>query len=164
MQRKKIYFIILVIKIFTISCNNSSGEGYVPDWGPKNIKFSPSSGKVGDIITITGDDFYPVEEMELYVNDRVEFNHKYGTTRPLIYFNVNIYYTKETDYLQLHIEGTDAVEYIEFDKNKIVCKVPVGAKSGKIWVNGCYTASGMELHHPSEEEFIVYDESGDEVR
>ena len=56
------------------------------------------------------------------------------------------------------------IEYFEFDTNKLVCKVPNGAKSGRIWVNGIYNASLIELHHPSEEEFIVYDESEDIVR
>jgi len=161
---RNILCLIIFTIIFTISCDNSTEPEYVPDWGPRNIKFTPASGKTGDIITITGEDFIPVEDMELYISDRPEFNHIYGTTRPLILFNVNIYYTTEVDYSQLHVEGTGATDYIEFGEDKIVCKVPEGAKSGKIWVNGCYTASFKELHHPSEDEFIVYDESGDIVR
>ena len=163
MIKKTIFFMIFII-VFIISCDNFGEPGYVPDYGPKNIKFTPGSGKVGDIVTITGDDFYPVEEMELYISNRPEFNQKHGNLLPLILFNVNIYYTTEVDYSQLHVEGTGASDYIEFGKNKIVCKVPEGAKSGKIWVNGYYAGGGMELHHPSEEEFIVYDETGDIVR
>ena len=82
----------------------------------------------------------------------------------LALFNTKIYYTYEENNNQLQIEGTEAVDCIEFDTDKIVCKVPKGAKSGKIWINGIYEAGLLELHHPSEEEFIVYDESGDEVR
>lgn len=157
------YFIFTLTLILFVSCS-SVEESFVPDNGPKNIMFSPASGKAGDIIIITGEDFIPVEDMELYNSERSKFNQKYGTSLPLILFNVNIYYTKEVDYTQLHVEGTGALEYVEFGENKIVCKVPEGAKSGKIWVNGAYEAAFMELHHPSEEEFIVYDESGDEVR
>ncbi|GEM_PF-608436 len=163
MIKKTIFFIILII-VFIISCDNFGEPGYVPDNGPKNIKITPNSGKPGDVVTITGDDFIPVKDMELYNSERAKFNQKYGTLLPLILFNVNIYYTTEVDYSQLHVEGTGASDYIEFGKNKIVCKVPEGAKSGKIWVNGYYAGGGMELHHPSEEEFIVYDETGDIVR
>jgi len=161
-MKKGLYFALAVILMITIfSCVGCCG--YVPDWGPRNIKFTPGSGKVGDIVTITGENFFELENMELYKNNRQEFINKFGDINPLVYFNVNLY-TEVTDILQLHIEGEECIEYISFDTNKIVCKVPEGAKSGKIWVNGCYTAAFKELHQPSEEEFIVYDETGDIVR
>jgi hypothetical protein len=161
-MKKGLYFALAVILMITIfSCVGCGG--YIPDWGPRNIKFTPGSGKVGDIVTITGENFFELENMELYKNNRQEFINKFGDINPLVYFNVNLY-TEVTDILQLHIEGEECIEYISFDTNKIVCKVPEGAKSGKIWVNGYYAGGGMDLHHPSEEEFIVYDETGDIVR
>lgn len=159
---KKILLFLNITFILIISCENI-GHSYIPDWGPNNIKFSPVSGKAGDIVTITGENFFELENMELYKNDRQAFIDKFSDNLPLVYFNVNIY-TEVTTILQLHIEGEECIEYISFDTNKIVCKVPEGAKTGKIWVNGYYAAGGIDLHHPSEEEFIVYDESGDIVR
>ncbi|HOF01396.1 MAG TPA: IPT/TIG domain-containing protein [Spirochaetota bacterium] len=161
MIKKTIFFIILII-VFIISCDNFGEPGYVPDWGPRNIKFTPGSGKPGDTITITGDDFLSKEEMEIYLTDRQEFIYRHNPF-PLIKFNVNIYHDPEHQSTFV-LEGTEVTEYLEFNTNKIVCKVPEGAKSGKIWVNGYYTAAFKELHHPSEEEFIVYDETGDIVR
>ena len=155
-------FILFLFTFFLISCNNNNEE-YVPDYGPKNIKFEPKYGKVGDIITITGDDFCSKEDMQLYLTDRQEFIQIHNDD-PLVYFNVNIYYTDEGDWNKLNIEGTEVTEYIEFDTNKIVCKVPNGAKSGSIFVNGILNDGTLDLLHPSEEEFIVYDESGDIVR
>lgn len=157
------YFEFVITLIIALSFSCDTEPGYIPDEGPKNIKFTPTSGKPGDIITITGEDFMPIEDMNMYISKRQEFISLYGSL-PLILFNVNIYYTKEIDYSQLHIEGTGASEYVDFDENRIVCKIPEGAKTGKIWVNGRYAADFMELHHPSEEEFVVYDASGDIVR
>lgn len=161
-MKKSLYFMFVIISIILIiSCDTK--PGYIPDEGPKNIKFTPSSGKPGDIITITGDDFYPIEKMLKYKEFYDSKNYLYEEHIGLVLFNVNIYYNPETK-IDLIFEGSEVVDFIEFDTNKIICKVPEGAKSGKIWVNGIYNATAIKLHHPSEEEFIVYDESGDEVR
>lgn len=157
---KKILILYLLL-LFIFCCNNIE-DTYLPDYGPKNIKFMPASGKPGDTVTITGDDFLNKEEMELYLTDRQEFIYRHNSF-PLIKFNANIYHPPENQ-SSLVIEGTEVIDFIEFDTDKIVCKVPEGAKTGKIWVNGIYTAFIKYLHHPSEEEFIIYDASGDIVR
>jgi len=73
------YFIFILTLILFVSCS-SAKESFVPDNGPKNIKFSPVSGKAGDVVTITGDDFFSIEKMDENIDDKFQ-NEKELLTR-----------------------------------------------------------------------------------
>lgn len=159
MQKKNSICILISLLLLLFSC----GQGVIPDEGPKNVVFTPTSAKVGDTITITGENFLPPEEMQWEIDNPDVTDDAFHVCMlgELVYFNVEITEKDGDGIVNLYINGTIASEYLEFGENKIVCKVPEGATTGQILVNGHYTVWVSELYHPSEEEFIVLDSSGD---
>ncbi len=161
-MKKSISIVLFaILSIFLLIVLNSCPQGVQPNFGPKNIVFTPTTGRVGDIITVTGDDFREVEDYQkLYDIMKDLTNDEEKGSRSFVLFNAIVeYYIRDEIRYERPI-GTPALEIVSIEKNRIQCKIPEGAKSGKILVLGDWI---NEDNNPSERNFIVLDASGDEV-
>ena len=153
-MKKMLLFIIVIVFMFT-SCEVQ------PNFNPKNIVFTPISGRVGDIITVTGDDFLKTEEYErLYDIFQDCTNDEDRENNFVVLFDVKVTKYEKGGALFENVSGTPALDIVSIKRNSIQCRVPEGAKSGKLLVHGVFV---NYQNNPSERNFIVLDASGDEV-
>jgi len=163
MKKQKCVFLFLLL----FSCCVVYDDGGVsPDTTVKNVTFSPSSGKVGDVIAISGDNFMMQGDMIWEANNQ---DATYDVNNPgyrclkgkLVVFNAEL----TDDTTGYHVNGVNAKEYINFGWSTIYCKIPQGAKTGKIYVaNSRENELTQKNYHPSVEIFTVLDASGEIVK
>jgi len=162
-MKKSISIVLFaILSIFLLIVLNSCPQGVQPNFGPKNIVFTPTTGRVGDIITVTGDDFEDASAYELkYSHLQDATNDEDIKLYSIVLFNAIVeYYNRDGIRYERPI-GTPALEFVDIEDGKLICRVPEGAKSGKILVMQQYPS--IEDNNPSERNFIVLDASGDEV-
>lgn len=137
--------IILAISLFAFtSCDVVVGNNPISEI----LDFNPKEGSPGDIITIEVDMAYTQEEIDNAVKG--VYNYDLEKNRYLIYI----------ENIDSRIQVT---EYIEATRQKVICKIPNGARTGYIGIS-----SGMDIDNIldgslSKEKFIVVDASGDEI-
>ncbi len=165
---KKILFLtLLIINMFFISCEGGRLDSLPPP-SIYNVKFSPSTVKVDDVITIT----YTLERNELsdWVADMsVDTNgilRYIGSDEDMIreYKDRNC---NDFTELGIKVENSNIVErkkiyptkYISFYWGEIKCYVPNSAISGRIDLR-FGEGAGDSL---SDKDLIVIDESGDDI-
>ncbi|MBP7552327.1 MAG: hypothetical protein KA885_02795 [Spirochaetes bacterium] len=148
---KRIFILVISLFVFT-NCDVVVGNNPIS----KIIDFNPKKGRVGDIITIEVDMAYTQEE----INNAINGIYNYDLERNIYLISFGGKYLNG-DILKNN--ATYVTEYIEAAKQKIVCKVPSGAKTGYISITSGMDIDGILDGSSSKEIFLVVDASGDEI-